>query len=69
MAQTTLDIKGMHCGHCKKAVTDALTELDGVSGVSVSLDQGKATVDYDETKVRFDQMKAAVEDQGYDVVG
>ncbi|WP_100488770.1 copper chaperone CopZ [Sporolactobacillus pectinivorans] len=69
MAQTTLDVKGMHCGHCKMSVTNALKELDGVSNVSVNLEKGKAVVEYDETKVQFSKMKEAVEEQGYDVVG
>lgn len=69
MAQTTLDVEGMHCGHCKMSVTNALKELDGVSNVSVNLEKGKAAVEYDETKVQFSKMKEAVEEQGYDVVG
>lgn len=69
MAKTTLDVKGMSCGHCKMAVTNALKELDGVSAVSVDLENGKAAVEYDESKVQYDKMKDAVEEQGYDVVG
>ncbi|WP_010632716.1 copper chaperone CopZ [Sporolactobacillus vineae] len=69
MAKTTLNVHGMSCGHCKMAVTNALKELDGVSNVSVDLENGKAAVEYDESKVQFDNMKDAVEEQGYDVVG
>lgn len=69
MAKTTLDVKGMHCGHCKASVTNALKGLDGVSDVSVDLEKGKASVEYDEARVQFSKMKEAVEEQGYDVVG
>lgn len=69
MAQITLDVKGMHCGHCKASVRNALRELNGVSDVDVDLDAGKVDVHFDEVKVQFSKMKEAVEEQGYDVVG
>ncbi|WP_010632717.1 copper ion binding protein [Sporolactobacillus vineae] len=69
MAKTTLDVKGMMGEHCRLRVTKALEGLDGVSAVSVDLKSGHADVDFDEKKVQYDKMKAAVEDQGYNVVG
>ncbi|GAY77410.1 copper(I) chaperone CopZ [Sporolactobacillus inulinus] len=68
MAERVLTVEGMSCGHCKMAVGGALKELDGVSSVDVNLETGKVDVAYDEAKVGFDQMKDAIEDQGYDVV-
>lgn len=68
MAERQLLVQGMSCGHCKMAVSGALKNLDGVSSVAVDLASGKVDVAYDEGKVGFEQMKAAVEDQGYDVV-
>ncbi|RKQ35489.1 copper chaperone CopZ [Oceanobacillus halophilus] len=66
--KTTLDVKGMTCGHCKMSVEGALNELVGVSGVEVDLATGKVEVSYDESKVTLEQLQEAVEDQGYDVV-
>ncbi|HET7658090.1 MAG TPA: copper chaperone CopZ [Bacillales bacterium] len=68
MTQIQLDVKGMTCGHCKIAVTNALEELDGVKSVEVSVENGKANVEYDDAKVGTDEMKEAIEEQGYDVV-
>lgn len=68
MAERTLEVKGMSCGHCKMAVSGALKGLNGVSDVAVDLSTGKVDVNYDESKVGFEQMKDAVEEQGYDVV-
>lgn len=68
MAQTQLNVEGMTCGHCKMAVTNALKELDGVKSVEVSVENGKVDVEYDESRVNLDQMKEAIEEQGYDVV-
>ncbi|MCI1857832.1 MAG: copper ion binding protein [Sporolactobacillus sp.] len=69
MAKTTLDVKGMMGEHCRRLVTKTLAGLDGVSAVSVDLQAGQAAVDYDDAKVNYDDMKKAVEEQGYDVVG
>jgi copper chaperone len=67
MEQTTINVKGMTCDACQSAVTNALNELDGVTSVEINLKEGKAGVSYDPSKITFDQMKKAVEEQGYDV--
>lgn len=66
MANTVLKVEGMSCGHCVNAVEKAL-EQAGASG-KVDLAGKKVEVQYDETKVSLDSLKAAIEDQGYDVV-
>lgn len=66
--QTTLNVRGMTCGHCESSVTGALERLDGVSGVEVNLGFGKADVSYDDAKVNEADMREAIEGQGYDVV-
>ncbi|MCM3737024.1 copper chaperone CopZ [Bacillus cytotoxicus] len=63
----TLNVQGMTCNHCKMAVTNALTELEGVQNVEVQLQEGTVNVEYDEAKVDVEKMKEAIEDQGYDV--
>ncbi|ESU30172.1 hypothetical protein G3A_23255 [Bacillus sp. 17376] len=67
MEKTTLNVSGMTCGHCEKAVQNALMGVDGVASVVVSLSEGKAEVEYDASKAEVSKMKEAVEDQGYDV--
>jgi copper chaperone len=68
MEKATIKVDGMSCEHCVKAVTEAAGELPGVGGVKVSLEAGTAEVGYDPAKVSLDAIKAAIEDQGYDVV-
>jgi copper chaperone len=58
-------IEGMSCGHCVKHVTEALTELNGVTNVKVDLASKSALVEGDASDA---DIKAAVEDAGYDVV-
>lgn len=67
MQTTTMDVRGMSCGHCKMSVEGALKKLAGVSEVHVNLETGKVEVTYDEGKVTLEAMRQAVEDQGYDV--
>ena len=68
MKQSILNVEGMSCNHCVKAVTDALTALDGVSNVNVDLAGKKVTVEYEEETVSLDRMRDAIEDDGYDVI-
>jgi copper chaperone len=68
MATVTLKVEGMSCNHCKEAVEGSLKKLPGVKSAVVDLDAKTATVTYEEGAVSVDQMKKAVEDQGYDVV-
>ncbi|GKU76133.1 copper ion binding protein [Paenibacillus sp. L3-i20] len=66
MANAVLNVEGMSCGHCVNSVEKALGEI-GVSG-KVDLAGKKVSVDYEESKVTIEAIKAAIEDQGYDVV-
>ncbi len=58
---TDLQIEGMTCGHCKKAVETALADVDGVREVHVDLDAGHARVDGGD----LDALIAAVQEEGY----
>ena len=66
MQKVTLKVEGMSCGHCVNAVENALKNA-GAKG-SVDLANGTVTIEYDENNVSLDQLKQAIEDQGYDVV-
>ena len=68
MENAVIHVNGMSCRHCVNAVTNAVGALSGVSDVKVDLEAKTATVDFDKDKVTLDKIKAAIEDQGYDVV-
>ena len=67
MEKITLQVSGMTCGHCEKAVKSSLLSVEGVAFVMVNLQNGKVDVEYDVSKATEQQLKEAVEDQGYDV--
>jgi copper chaperone len=62
-----LNIEGMSCAHCVKAVKSGVEKLPGVKSVEVSLENKKATVTVDPTLVGLPAIKAAIEEEGYSV--
>ncbi len=66
MQTTTLRITGMTCGGCVNSVTKVLQALPGVSEVSVSLDKGEGTIQYDELTTNKNALISAVIQAGYD---
>jgi copper chaperone CopZ len=67
MDQVQLAITGMIGDHCVTKVSNTLQEIHGVDNVDVSL--GSASVAYDNTWVNLPTLVAAIERQGYNVVG
>ncbi|UCF96895.1 MAG: copper chaperone CopZ [Spirochaetaceae bacterium] len=68
MTNRIINVDGMSCDHCKMAVTKAVSALEGVSSVEVSLENKTVSVDYEEGRLAADAIKQAIEAQGYDVV-
>ena len=61
-----LQVKGMSCQHCVKAVTQALQARDADALVSVDLPAGKVSV---RTQLSREATAAAITDEGYEVLG
>ncbi|WP_353193017.1 cation transporter [Pandoraea pnomenusa] len=61
-----VQVEGMTCGHCVKAVTRAITELDGAAKVNVDLGAGRVDV---ESRLSPSEISAAITDAGYTVKG
>lgn len=68
MKKKTIKVEGMTCSHCKNSVENALNKLDGVDSAVVSLEDNQATVQYDDSRVSSNELKEAIEEQGYDVI-
>lgn len=62
-----LIIDGMMCQNCVKHVTKALTELEGVFDVKVSLEEKSAEITVTE-KITDDTLKKAIADAGYELL-
>ncbi len=66
MQTLKFDVHGMTCGSCTGSVQRALSKIDGVSHVDVSLSPGSATLEADTTRVTPDQIEAAISRLGYE---
>ncbi len=66
MSTTVLNVPEVHCGHCVSSIEGALKPMDGVNDATISLEETNVTVDHDDS-VTTDQLKAAIEEQGYEV--
>ena len=61
-----LKVEGMSCGHCEKAVKEALREVQGVNNVDVDLASKLVSVEGENLEDNI--LKAAIEEAGYEVV-
>ena len=58
------NVQGMSCGHCVKAITQALQAKDPAASVRVDLAAKEVGV---ESALTADQVIAAISEEGYDV--
>lgn len=70
MTTTTLQVGGMTCEHCVKAVSRELGAIDGVSDVSVALNAGGVTpvTVTSSQPLPPEAVAAAVDEAGYELV-
>ncbi|TKD40518.1 heavy-metal-associated domain-containing protein [Azotobacter chroococcum] len=57
-------VKGMSCGHCVRAVTQAVQALDAAAEVQVDLSTGEVQV---LSRLPAEQVMAAIREEGYEV--
>ena len=71
MSTVIVDVEGMTCQHCVKAVTAEVEGIAGVTEVSIALEAegtSQVTVVADEV-VPEESLKAAIDEAGYTMVG
>jgi copper chaperone len=67
MEKVTLNVQGMSCDHCLRAVEGSVGELSGVNSVKVNLKSKTVDVEFNNQEVSLDKIKETIDDQGYDV--
>ncbi|KAJ8246747.1 hypothetical protein GJAV_G00254930 [Gymnothorax javanicus] len=65
-AHVTIRVKGMTCQSCVGTIEGQLGQLAGVLSVRVSLGSGEAAILYAPAVIQPEQMRAAIEDMGFD---
>ena len=58
------NVLGMSCGHCVKAISNAIKALDDAAVVEVDLAQGQVRV---QSSLTDEQIKAAIDDAGFEL--
>ncbi len=67
MTSVTLNVPDISCGHCEKTVLEALQGKPGVKTVQVSIPEKSVYLDYDENAFTLDEVKSALDEEGYPV--
>jgi copper chaperone len=62
--QYQFEVQGMTCGHCERAVTSAIQQLDPQA--QVRIDRAQNRVDVDSSQPR-EALAAAIAEEGYQV--
>jgi copper chaperone len=61
----TYSVPGVHCGHCRAAITEEVTTVAGVEDVDVDLDAKIVTIHG--TDLHDAALRAAIDEAGYEV--
>ncbi|MBZ4646628.1 MAG: heavy metal translocating P-type ATPase [Clostridia bacterium] len=65
MQKQTLNITGMTCASCAKAIERSVGKIEGVRLVNVNFATEKLAVEFDESKASIEKIKEAVKKAGY----
>jgi len=65
MAEVNLAIEGMSCQHCVMRVKKAVDQVPGVTKAEITV--GAASITYDESKIKKEDLEKAVENAGYKI--
>lgn len=65
----TLRIGGMHCAACSRAVERALKKTEGIEEANVNIATEKAVLNFDDKKLKYNDIVNVVVKAGYQVVG
>jgi copper chaperone len=67
MAEKTVQIKGMTCGHCEGRVSKEILAIPGVASVVVSAEKAQAIITSD-LEISGEAIESAVKSAGYSLV-
>ena len=63
--QYEFEVKGMTCGHCERAVTQAVHSVDSAAKVLIDRSANKVVI---ESSADGNTLKTAITDEGYEVM-
>ncbi len=63
--QKTVTVPNMSCGHCKMRIEKALNGLEGVSSAEADVSTKAITLEWDESTLQWENIRAALEKIDY----
>ncbi|MFM7063957.1 MAG: heavy-metal-associated domain-containing protein [Actinomycetes bacterium] len=69
MGTATYSVPGVSCGHCETAITGEVAPIEGVESVVVDLAAKTVTVTAEDPDALDAQVRAAIDEAGYEVAG
>lgn len=66
MKKIKLDIKGMHCSSCAMNIDFDLEDIDGVKSAKTSYAKQVTEVEFDEDKIKENDIKDQIRKTGYE---
>jgi copper chaperone len=67
MVTRTYEVPDVSCNHCKRAIEDVLSALDGVEKVDVDVERKTVDVSFDDARVAEGAVRDALAGEGYPV--
>jgi copper chaperone len=65
MEMKTFTVPNISCGHCKMRIEKTLNGLDGILSASADVKTKAVSVEWDESKLGWNEIKAALNKVGY----
>ena len=65
MQKIEMNIEGMHCGACAVGIQMLTSQMDGVKSVTVDYNAKKGVFEFDESKVKKEDIVKAIAELGY----
>ncbi len=65
MKKVQFSIEGMHCGSCAAGIKMVLDSTEGVISASADYAQKSGEVEFDEAKVKWEDIIKAIKELGY----
>jgi copper chaperone CopZ len=69
LVKKKLKIEGMHCSSCAMNIDFDLEDLEGVVSAKTSYAKQESEVEFEEDKIKLQQIIEQIEKTGYKVVG
>lgn len=65
METKTFMVPNISCGHCKMRIEKTLNGLDGIVSANAEVETKAVSVEWNESQIAWDEIKAALNKVGY----